>query len=326
MGDNTGNDMATRILKKECQLEMTLKSDVSPLIQFQEMQALLQIYSQAIEYYQSVESDLYIDLNLRMQNLLARPDILEMIDRQAALKNEHRSRREESIRNQIIQSQFSSSTKTPDKFDDRLGRIIEENRCSHSPETRASTVLFEHLNDQSEGNSDDEDEQPFGRSTFCLKDLNSLTKERSDLRSTCNGVAQLQVDGHSNEFVYHKNDRRNRHGVSFKVCKNKKDGALLRPKRICKNQEKEKIHSELLNENNEELKTEPLVEASKKVVEEYHEETKDGTAISVVVQDMRDQESSLRIRLLKRERMLAKRKLVNTSQSLSDSAGSSLNQ
>jgi len=99
---------------------------------------------------------------------------------------------------------------------------------------------------------------------------------------------------------------------------------LVRPKLICKNQEKGKIHSELLNENNEELNSLPIVEASKKVVEEYNEERQEGETISSLEQNIREQESALKIRLLKREAMLAKKKQVNTSQS--DSFNSSSNQ
>ena len=187
-------------------------------------------------------------------------------------------------------------------------------------------MLFDHLNNQSEIIEEEEDDMPFGRSTFCLKDLNSLADDKSNLRGTCASIAQFDTDDHSNEFVYHKTDGRNRHGVSFKVCKNKEDGALLRPKRISKNQEKGKIHSELLNENNEELNSKPLKSASKKVVAEYNVVRKEGETINAVAQDIRDQESALRIRLLKRESKIAKRKQLNTSQSLSDSLNSSSNQ
>ena len=74
----------------------------------------------------------------------------------------------------------------------------------------------------------------------------------------------------SNEFVYHKNDRRNRHGVSFKVCKNREDGALLRPKLPPKYEGKEHVHSTLLNENNAELNHEKRRTATKMVFDEYN--------------------------------------------------------
>ncbi|CAI2373149.1 unnamed protein product [Moneuplotes crassus] len=325
MGDNTGNDMASLILAKECELEVSMAANKPPQAQFKKMQTLLQIYSQAIEYYQSVESELYIDLNLRMQNLLTRPDILEMIDIHTGKGQASACSKEESIQEEKPQKRAKAPSMSPKNYTARPERKTEENRSSESPETRDSSILFEHLNDQGEDHPDEEeDDQPFGRSTFCLKDLNSLADERSNLRATCTGVAQFDVDDHSNEFVYHKNDGRNRHGVSFKVCKDKKDGALVRPKLICKNQEKGKIHSELLNENNEELNSLPIVEASKKVVEEYNEERQEGETISSLEQNIREQESALKIRLLKREAMLAKKKQLNTSQS--DSFNSSSNQ
>lgn len=325
MGDTTGNDMASLILKKECELEISMATNKPLKTQFKKMQTLLQIYSQAIEYYQSMESELYVDLNVRMQNLLTRPDILEMIDLHTGKSKAPDTTKEESIQEEEPQERVHPPAMSPRNYTVKPDRKTEENRSSQSPETRDSSILFEHLNEWGEDNpEEEEDDQPFGRSTFCLKDLNSLAEERSNLRQTCTGVAQFDVDDHSNEFVYHKNDGRNRHGVSFKVCKDKKDGALVRPKRICKNQEKGKIHSELLNENNEELNSLPIAKASKKAVQEYNEVRQEGETISTLAQNMADQESALKIRLLKREARLAKKKQVNTSQS--DSLNSSSNQ
>ena len=65
---------------------MSISNNQSQKLKFEKIKNLVSTYSQAIEYYQSIESDLYVDLNLRMQNLLTKPETLEMLDKEAELK------------------------------------------------------------------------------------------------------------------------------------------------------------------------------------------------------------------------------------------------
>jgi len=43
------------------------------------MEELVKAYSQAIEYYQSIESDLFADMTVRMQQFLIKPEILTLM-------------------------------------------------------------------------------------------------------------------------------------------------------------------------------------------------------------------------------------------------------
>mmetsp|Transcript_6693 Transcript_6693/g.5822 ORF Transcript_6693/g.5822 Transcript_6693/m.5822 type:complete len:94 (+) Transcript_6693:59-340(+) len=48
-------------------------------VQKAKMEDLIKAYSQAIEYYQSIESDLFADVTVRMQQLLIKPEILSLM-------------------------------------------------------------------------------------------------------------------------------------------------------------------------------------------------------------------------------------------------------
>jgi len=284
------------------------------------MQSLVCTYSQAIEYHQSIDSDLYMDLNLRMQNLLTRPDTLEMLDQQAANNRKNTNKIEEWIQRENIPRAPNSKLISPDKLDEELIFKPEEIRNGTSPETRDSSLNFDYLNDPTNDPSSDNDDQSFSRSTFCVKNVSSLLQEDSTTTPLKNIAKVEETGGVTNEFVFHRDDKRNRHGVSFKVCKDKKDGALLRPKKLRNTDDKKELHKELLNENKDDVA--PRIFASKKVVEEYNDEAKEKQAMRAVEKDMYDQESSLKIRLLKRENQLNKRRQLNNSQ-YSDSLFSS---
>lgn len=321
MSDNAGNKLATLILKKEWDLEMSLKSNKPHDLKFQKVQSLVSTYSQAIEYYQSIDNDLYTDLNLRMQNLLTKQETLEILDHEAEIQKAS-SHPKRWIQRDDIPKPSQSKLISPDKANYK----IEENRNSASPDTTDSSIIFEHLNEGSSGNSNGDDDKDFGRSTFWVKDLNTLEDKKDKIKISSKCIAQFEVVEHSNEFVYHKNDSRNRHGVSFKVWRNKNDGALLRPKVIKGLSDKRKIHSELLNENNDDIESKPRIFASKRVIEEYGDDEKEGATMRAVEKDMYQQEAALKIRLLKRESHLAQKRKVNMSQSNSESmSGSSSN-
>ena len=78
-------------------------------------------------------------------------------------------------------------------------------------------------------------------------------------------------EGDANEFI-RSNDKRNRHRVSLKICKNKEDGALLRPMLPPKTEDKEQVHSTMLNENNFDIANKTRVNATKQVMDDYHNE------------------------------------------------------
>ena len=324
MGDHTGNKLATLILKKECELEMSMQNNKPQHEQFEKIQSLVSTYSQAIEYYQSVESDLYIDLNLRMQNLLTKPETLEMLDRETECKKKPNRNFEESIQNERTLKAASSKFISPDKIDQELIFKPEEIRNQGSPETRDSSLNFDCLNDASPVHKTHYEEQAFSRSTFWVKDVNSLLQEENTQGIQNEKVTQLEEsEDNSNEFVFHRDDKRNRHGVSFKVWKDKRDGALLRPRRLKNTMNKKELHNELLNENNDDSEAQPRIFASKKVIQDYNDEEKEKQVMKAVEKDMHKQESSLKIRLLKRENMLTKKRKMNNSQNLSDSMLSS---
>jgi hypothetical protein len=49
-------------------------------MQRDKIESLIKVYSQAIEFYQSQESELFVDMTLRMQKLLVKPEILKILD------------------------------------------------------------------------------------------------------------------------------------------------------------------------------------------------------------------------------------------------------
>lgn len=162
--------------------------------------------------------------------------------------------------------------------------------------------------------------------------MGSVEHDYSDVKSKM--VAKFDVPEEvTNEFI-HRNDKRNRHGVSFKAWRNKSDGALLRPKLPSKNADKTTIHTTMLNENNHELHSEQRVKVTKTVMNEFTnregrllliysilnnsiDETPD---VHIVESDIYDQEAALKIRLIKRQNMLKRKGMSNMT--LSDESSS----
>lgn len=86
MSDQTSNDMASLILKKEMETELCLmNSKKTQKDKLKKIKSLVATYSQAIEYYQSIDSDLYIDLNIRMQQFITKQDVLDILDNEVEI-------------------------------------------------------------------------------------------------------------------------------------------------------------------------------------------------------------------------------------------------
>ena len=79
MDEDIGNKLANLILMKECELETSIISKKPTKVLFNKVESLLKLYTQAIEYYESIESELFVDMTLRMQQLLVKPDILSIL-------------------------------------------------------------------------------------------------------------------------------------------------------------------------------------------------------------------------------------------------------
>lgn len=97
---------------------------------------------------------------------------------------------------------------------------------------------------------------------------------------------------------------------------------MLRPKLPPKSDNKNEIHSQMLNENNSQLNSHPVVHASKEIINTYVGTT--GKSYEIVESDMHEQEASLKIRLLKRQNVLnRKRRTADTSDNNDSSISSS---
>lgn len=321
MADEIGNQLATLILRKECELEMMLNTSKTQKEKLKKVQTLVGTYSQAIEYYQSIDSDLYIDLNLRMQQLLIKPEILELLDNEAEIISQAaaKTKSTEVVLSHHKSAPVSSPSATENEIKDHQG----DNRNSESPKTRDSSILFDAFVEHTFWGDENNEGSGGSRATFHLTDPRSLDGEPKEDKLTSKTIAKFKVEDHSTEFVYHKDDKRNRHGVSFKVLKNREDGALLRPK-LPKNKDKKEIHSTMLNENNDNLCSKPRINATQKVMTEYKLQQDDETNLSVVLCNMYEQESSLKIRLLKRENKMNRRRREgdNSFMNISGSSGS----
>lgn len=110
--------------------------------------------------------------------------------------------------------------------------------------------------------------------------------------------------------------------MSFRVCRDKNDGALIRPKLPAKTIDKEEIRTQMLNENNDNIDA-PRIYVTKKVLKEFSLQENRNSTMKVVEQDIHDQESSFKVRLLKRENILNERRKLNNSGSNSNSMISS---
>lgn len=149
---------------------MMIKSDKLQKDKLHKIKTLVGTYSQAIEYYQSIDSDLYVDLNLRMQNLLIRPEILELLDREAEINsgaNYRRSTDTDSSEEQVIPKPQSSKMISPRKPSEQpLSFSGGDGRSFESPDTEDSTSVFESMMDQRFTSIGDEGEANFNRATF----------------------------------------------------------------------------------------------------------------------------------------------------------------
>lgn len=149
MADELGDQLASLILQKECQLEMIMKSKKPQKDKLAKIKTLVATYSQAIEYYQSIDSDLYIDLNLRMQELLTKPDILELLDKEAEINLQSTSPVVELPPAEPLPKPRNSKLVSPKKIDaDTKGFGKDDNRILESPKTRDSSMAFDALFDQ----------------------------------------------------------------------------------------------------------------------------------------------------------------------------------
>lgn len=323
MADEIGDQLATLILQKECQLEMIMMGKKPQKEKLKQIKTLVATYSQAIEYYQSIDSEFYIDLNLRMQQLLTKPDILELLDKEAEINSQSISPTREISQTEVLPKPMNSKVISPKKIDaDLKGFGKDDNRILESPKTRDSSMAFDTLFDQNLDAGDNYDTEGT-RATFCVKDINALDGESTNtdvakVPSKINAKFKVEED-HSNEFVYHRGDRRNRHGVSFKVCRNREDGALLRPK-LPRTHDKKEIHSKMLNENNDGLESKPRVYATKEVLDAYQNQEDVGANLHVIERNMHEQESALKIRLLKRQNIMYKKR-KGTDSSILDRSG-----
>ena len=79
------SQFASLILRKECEVEKFLSSKKPQKDKIKKVEALIGTYSEAIQYYQSVDSDLYIELNERMQKILTRAEVLKVLDEEAVI-------------------------------------------------------------------------------------------------------------------------------------------------------------------------------------------------------------------------------------------------
>lgn len=79
----------------------------------------------------------------------------------------------------------------------------------------------------------------------------------------------------------------------------------------------------MLNENNDGLESKPRVYATKEVLDAYQNQEDTGANLKVVESNMHDQESALKIRLLKRQNIMYKKRKGNDSSILDRSGFSS---
>jgi hypothetical protein len=296
------------------------------------MQNLVTTYSQSIEYYQSINSELYLDLNLRMQQLLTKPQILELLDYQTEKNQDIIASQKKSktsvnmlaclipdvVTKEILSPDSKSTNKQNGRVDQRI-ILPQNNRNEVSPDTQDSAHGFDTFLEENFGAGEEDSQQkPNG----------------NQLKVQADGGKDDFKEADSNEFVYHRNDKRNRHGVSFKVCKNRQDGALLRPQLPPKFDDKDEIdginnsvmviryyiHKKMLNENNNLMKSTPRVVASQEILNDFQSGEEQSNNMRVIEKDMYSQESALKIRLLKRENLLNKRRRGLDTSKLSDSS------
>lgn len=217
-----------------------------------------------------------------MQNILTRSDVLNVLDTEVESKLSTSLSLSDQDDSKNIANNWSNqsdsfilninhfSPKSPSKLAANSNSLFDgiERR-----ETQDSISIFDQNNEGLFIPNDDLYSSNFHRSTFWATDSLSLlslpnTKNQENIASKNVAKFNVEVDI-SNDFVYHRDDDRNRHGVSFKVWRNKKDGALLRPKLMTNCGNKKEIFSKMLNENNSTLKSEPIIYASKEIINNY---------------------------------------------------------
>lgn len=156
----------------------------------------------------------------------------------------------------------------------QIVKISETNGSKNidSPKTQDSTSALDLSGDGNLQLNENLNLLNLQRSTFTSKSsgpMLRLPKNYAKIAASKN-MAKFEIEKDcKNDIVYHKNDARNRHRISFKVWKNREDGALLRPKLLPKVEDKKEIHSSMLNENNKQLKSEPVVYATKELINIY---------------------------------------------------------
>lgn len=293
--------------------------------QLKKIKTLVGTYSQAIEYYQSIDSDLYVDLNYRMQQLLTRPEILEILDKEAEINaaNANNSPNTSGISTTVLDiiqdGQEEPNSAPPVKIGSgNLNHTnYEVNERQDSPDTNDSVTNLEVTLDKSQLDlNHSKSDSLVAKENLSDKDGGESTPKNPKTAISSKATAKFDIqEDCSNEFVYHRSDRRNRHGVSFKVCKNRKDGALIRPK-VPKNKDKKEIHTTMLNENNAELNSTPRVQATKEVIEDY--KGGNGENLQMLEKNIYGQESAFRVRLLKRHNEIYRKKKTNDSSFMSD--------
>ena len=149
---------------------------------------------------------------------------------------------------------------------------IEANKNFESPKTQDTTSALDTSGELNSFLNENLNLLNLQRSTFSSKSTGTLLKLPKNYQkiAASKNMAKFEIEKDcKNDIVYHRNDARNKHRISFKVCRNREDGALLRPKLLPKIDNKKDIHSSMLNENNKQIKSEPVVCASKELIYNY---------------------------------------------------------
>ena len=261
MSDIVSNDIAAHILRKEIQLETVLGNPKkSQKEKLEKINSLVETYTQSIEYYQAKESDLYIDLNLRMQQLLIRPDILDILDKEVEILAQANNESKSSSDNSGL---FNDNIIDIDRFEPGRQRLTMSDKRIFQNLDKDACMRFDPYAEMNFDNENrDQSNHNYNQSGHDSKiDTKGVTKKNKVRFDT-------QTD-FLDEFV-HKNDRRNRHGVSFKVWKNKEDGALVRPKLYPRTGDKLDVYDRMLNENNNKINSHCVASVTKQVMDDYN--------------------------------------------------------
>ena len=85
------------VLKKECALEIAIATDSPHKQKFRQVETLIKLYSQAIEFFQNTGSDLHLDMIIRMQTMLVKPEILKILNEELNKQQEEQKQPENEL-------------------------------------------------------------------------------------------------------------------------------------------------------------------------------------------------------------------------------------